>query len=91
MSRCRSCEAQIDFVKMRSGRWEPVDSFPWIEVDTLADGGKHVNVVLDTGIVATGGLVAAHKVPPPGPLPDGHVLGRTSHFATCNNPARFRR
>lgn len=91
MIRCRTCDAPIEFVRMRTGRFEPVDAAPWIEVDTLADGGKRVAVVLDVGQVVTGGMVRTHRFLPDGRPPEGHVIGRQSHFASCPNAKSHRR
>lgn len=91
MIRCRTCNAPIEFVKMRSGKFEPVDPTPWFEIDTLADGGKRTTVVLDRGETDSGALVATHRFLPGTKLPEGHVVGRQSHFASCPNARQHRR
>lgn len=81
MSRCRSCDAEIAWVKLPSGKLNPVNGeapqeyrlFP-----KLAPGaGKRLTLITDAGAVISG-----YRAPElaPGAI---RVMAWESHFATC--------
>lgn len=76
MSRCRSCGAEIKWVRTFSGKAMPVDPE---QISFEADGGREIFVTA-SGAVAHGTRV-----------PDGHRTGYISHFATCPNAAAHRK
>jgi len=79
MARCRACPAEIDFVRLRSGKLMPVESATpetyWIHEGQ--PGHPQVVLVLDSGDVLRGRLGKEHES---GVM---KVQGRESHFATC--------
>lgn len=77
-SNCRSCEAPIVWCRMRSGKTMPVDADPTPRGDFYL-------------VTADDGTIEAHHVRTH-PEKLGEDVDRyTSHFATCDNPERFRR
>lgn len=79
MAVCRSCGAEIKFIKMKSGKWNPVN--PGART-IIKDGGKEV-LVTESGELISGTFAS---------LADGaNAEGYISHFATCPNASRFRR
>lgn len=91
MSRCRSCDAEIAWVKLASGTLAPVNGehpqayriFP-----TLQPGaGKRLTLINERGVTLTG--YAAPKIP--GDAPSIVVTGWESHFATCPEREAWRR
>lgn len=79
MAQCKSCGAEIKFIKMKSGRWNPVNPQKrYIK----KDGGNEV-LVTDSGELIQGTFAT---------LEDGaNGEGYTSHFATCPNAEQFRK
>lgn len=77
MSKCRSCGAEIRWIRMASGKNMPVDNKP---ISYRAD--LHGDLVL----VTQDGKVARAVFDP-----DGGHIGYTSHFATCPNAAGHRK
>ena len=79
MALCRSCGAEIKFIKLKSGRWNPVNP---TKRYLKKDGGKEV-LITDSGDVIMGTFMS---------LEDGaNGEGYTSHFATCPGADQFRR
>lgn len=79
MAQCRSCGAEIKFIKMKSGKWNPVDpSKRYIKKD-----GGHEVLVTEEGELIQGTFAT---------LEDGaNGVGYISHFATCPAAGEFRR
>ena len=77
MSICRSCGAQIDWVKTTAGKNMPVEG-EHVEYNDAEEG-----MVL----ITDGGNV--YKVTPDKHLPS--VKGRISHFSTCPNADDWRK
>ena len=77
MKRCRSCGAQIIWIKMKSGKAMPVDAKPIPYRESFSSGMKLVT--------AEGEVVQASY--------DGNSqnYGYTSHFVTCPNADMHRR
>lgn len=81
MGKCRGCGAEINWVRMRSGRVIPVDPEP---VFVVEGSGKDVIVTEDGGIA--NGVQC-----PGGAVPPGKRRGWRSHFASCPMADQFRR
>lgn len=78
MSQCRSCGAEIKFIKLKSGKWNPVD----IQKHTLVEGGGSEVIVTESGEVVRGRFASVE---------DGaNRIGYISHFATCPNASQHR-
>ena len=80
MSRCRSCGAEIIWIKMASGKSMPVDPDP---VTYWARPGAAGKVVTPNGEV--------YSCVFEGNLSQATGLGYISHFSTCPNAASHRR
>ena len=80
MARCKSCGAEISWVKTTAGKLMPVDEpgIPYIEDPS----GKEVFVTYN-GAVVRGNRRSYSS----GSYPIGHI----SHFVTCPNADRHRR
>ena len=81
MSKCKSCGADITWVKMMSGKSMPCDSgiIRYIpEKDTTAK--EFATIVTPEGHIEKGVID-----------PAGRKIGYVSHFATCPNAASHRR
>lgn len=75
--KCRSCGAQIIFIKTKRGRAIPCDIRP-VRFDYEANGPAQI--VTEDGDVIRGRISR-----------DGADIGYISHFATCPNAAAHRR
>ena len=79
MSYCRSCGAEIRWIKMRSGKSMPVDA---AKRTIKKDGGREVLVTEDGELIR--GTFAS--------LEEGaNGVGYISHFSTCPNANQHRR
>lgn len=79
MAVCRSCGAEIKFIKMKSGKWNPVN----LGVRTIIkDGGKEV-LVTESGELISGTFASLEE--------GANGSGYVSHFATCPNASSHRR
>lgn len=79
MARCKSCGANIKFIRLKSGKWNPVD----IEKHSIIidDAGKEVLITEDGDVIR--GRLASYE--------DGaNRSGYISHFATCPQASSFR-
>ena len=76
MSKCRSCEQSIDWVRTVSGKNMPVDP-DYIQHDEVKPG---------TVLVTDGGNVITVKAGDRRP----NIKGRISHFATCPEANQWR-
>ena len=71
MAKCRSCGAEIKFIKLTSGKWNPVD----IQKRTLIkDEGDEV-LVTEAGEIIKGRFASLEE--------GANASGYISHFATC--------
>lgn len=78
MSKCRKCGAEIEFRRMKSGKYMPVDP----DRKPYREGGNEI-FITESGETVRGGE-------PFGTEPaDGY--GYTPHWATCPNADEFRR
>lgn len=82
MSRCKSCGAEIVWVRLKSGKSHPCNPGYWRFKE---DGGPDRLVTLDGRIVA--GTIVVYPEPKEMGLPKGMI----SHFATCPAANSFRR
>ncbi len=82
MSKCRSCGAEIIWVKLKSGKSHPCNPGYWRYKE---DGGNDRLITSDGRVVA--GTIIIHPEPKEMGLPKGMV----SHFATCPNADKHRR
>lgn len=74
MTKCRSCGAEIKFIKLKkSGKWNPVDTVK----HTIIKGEGHEVIITDDGEVATGRFASREE--------GANASGYISHFATCPN------
>ena len=71
MAICRSCGAEIKFIKMKSGKYNPVD----VEKRTIKKDGGHEVLVTESGELIRGSFASLEE----GANGEGYV----SHFATC--------
>ena len=71
MKKCSKCNKNITFIKLKSGKWNPVDPFK----HTIIQGTGSTILVTDDGDVIRGTLAS---------VADGaNASGYISHFATC--------
>lgn len=77
--KCKYCGAEIKFIKLKSGRWNPVD----INKRTfLKDAGNEI-LITESGEIIRGMFCS---------LEDGaNREGYISHFATCPNANQHRK
>ena len=76
MSRCKGCGAEIDWVRMKSGKSMPVDPEPVF----VAEGGKEI-FITDEGDTITGTATESKT---------GEVAF-VPHWATCPASKNFKR
>ena len=79
MSKCKSCGAEIKWIKTFSGRSMPVDTE---EIHFYADGGKDIFVCCNGAVI--------HGTRTDGQKPETYT-GYISHFATCPNADQHRK
>ena len=80
MSRCRSCGAEIIWIKMQSGKAMPVDAKKVPYWRKAGAAGK--------AVTPEGEVVSCDFTGDPGTDPE---MGYISHFSTCPNAASHRR
>lgn len=80
-TKCRSCGAEIGFIKTVAGRTMPVDAK---SVRFAKGSGKEVFVLLNGEVVHGTSLQEGQADPE-------EMIGYTSHFATCPAADRFRK
>ena len=85
MAKCKTCGAEIEWVKTPSGRNMPVN-LDYTELDPA--GHPHDAVVTDEGRVVKGSRLSEDSTLFP---TSGKVRGRMPHWATCSDPERHRR
>lgn len=79
MTKCRSCGAEIKFIRMKSGKWNPVDP---TRRGIIKDGGHEV-LVTEDGELIQGTFTSVE---------DGaNGFGYISHFVTCPNADSHRK
>ena len=79
MSKCRSCGAEIKFIKLKSGKWNPVDT----QKRTLIKGEGNEVLVAENGEIITGRFASIEE--------GANAVGYISHFATCPNANSHRK
>lgn len=92
-ARCRSCGAAIHWSTTRAGKAIPLD-MPLVGClpDEAPPEGEAPVVLLDRrGEVARGRRVELRALKRGGSSPPGLVVGREAHFATCDDPDRWRK
>ena len=78
-TKCRSCGAEIKFIKLTNGKWNPVD----VGRRTIKRGEGNDVIVTDNGEVVRGTFCGMDD--------GGNCGGYVSHFATCPNAGQFRK
>lgn len=78
ISKCKSCGAEIIWIKMRTGKWMPCDAQR--HGMKLGSGGKIL--ITEGGEIITGELCASEE--------GANASGYESHFASCPNAATHR-
>ena len=78
MPKCKSCGAEIRFVKTTNGRYMPCDNVSICY--KLDPNGKETAITLDGNVVKCEYTTEKY---------DG--IGYRPHWATCTNPSQFRR
>lgn len=87
MSKCSSCGAEIKWIKLKSGKWNPVDPYKHTMIRAVI--GESITavgtdeLVTDSGEVIRGRLASREE--------GANAAGYISHFATCPNAAQHRR
>lgn len=79
MSYCRSCGAEIRWIKMRSGKNMPVDAAK----RTIKKDGGHEVLVTEDGELIRGTFASLEE--------GANGVGYISHFSTCPNANQHRR
>lgn len=79
MTKCRSCGAEIKFIRLTSGKWNPVD----IAKRTFVKDEGEETLVTDAGEIVKGRFASMEA----GANAEGYI----SHFATCPNANAHRR
>jgi hypothetical protein len=79
MIKCRSCGAEIKFIRMKSGRWNPVDP---ARRGIKKDGGNEV-LITEDGELIQGTFASVEE--------GANGFGYVSHFATCPNAYEHRK
>lgn len=81
MSKCKSCGAEIIWIKMKgTGKAMPVDAKKITYSENLHPGAKALTLVTEHGTIVRTQFD-----------PGGDKVGYTSHFATCPNAEQFRK
>ena len=78
MSKCRSCGAEIKFIKLKSGKWNPVD----IQKHTIIKDEGNEILVAENGEIIRGKFASIKE--------GANASGYISHFVTCPNADRHR-
>lgn len=79
MSRCRSCGAEIKWIKLKSGKYNPVDPYK----RTIIRGAGKATIITEDGEVLTGEFADYDH--------GANAVGFESHFASCPNASSHRR
>ena len=79
MSTCRSCGAEIKWIRMASGKANPVDPY---KRTVVRDEGNEP-LITDDGLVIHGRFASLEE--------GANASGYISHFATCPNADMHRR
>lgn len=85
---CQACGAQISFIKMVSGRWEPVDPElvkTFMRPPSGDKGPPLLALITERGAVVRGREASVTDAEAES------VEGDVSHFLSCTDPKRFRR
>lgn len=81
MAKCKSCNAEIRWIKMKgTGKAMPVDAQPISYSENMHPGAEALTLVTEHGTIVRTQFD-----------PDGDKVGYTSHFATCPAAEQFRR
>lgn len=80
MSTCKSCGAEIKWIKLKSGKFNPVDPCKRL---IIKDEGTEAVLVTDDGEVITGTYADYEH--------GANASGYVSHFATCPQAQSFRK
>lgn len=79
MTKCRKCGKDIEFIKLKSGKWNPVN--PYLRSIKRGEG-KETLITMDGEIIK--GVFTS--------MDDGaDGVGYISHFATCSHAEEFRK
>ena len=73
MAKCKSCGAEIRFIKMKSGKFNPVDPYK----RTIKKDGGHEVLITESGELIQGTFASYEE--------GANGSGYVSHFATCPN------
>lgn len=79
MSKCRSCNAEIKWIKMASGKNMPVDPY----LHSMIKGEGTDVIVTEDGHVIHGRFASYEE--------GANISGYISHFSTCPNAATHRK
>lgn len=79
ISKCRSCGADMLWIKLKSGKYNPVDPFK----HTMIKGEGKDFLITEDGEVIKGTLASYEK--------GANASGYISHFATCPNSNQHRK
>ena len=79
MTKCRKCGQDIEFIKLRSGKWNPVNPY----LRSIIKGEGKETLITPDGEIIRGEFAS---------MDDGaNGIGYTSHFATCRYADTFRK
>ena len=79
MAICRSCGEKIKFIKMKSGKWNPVN----VQKRYIKQDGGNEVLVTESGELIRGTFATLEE----GANGEGYI----SHFSNCPGADRFRR
>lgn len=79
MSRCKSCNAEINWIKMASGKSMPVDPY----LRTIIKGEGSETLVTKDGHIIHGRFASLEE--------GANASGYISHFSTCPNAGYHRK
>lgn len=77
MAKCKTCGKQIQWLRLKSGKWHPVDPG---RIPYDPDQNGNLNLITMDGEVVRGKLDIM-----------SHQYGYTSHFATCPQAGQHRK
>ena len=79
MTKCRKCGKDIEFIKLKSGKWNPVNPY----LRSIIKGEGKETLVTPDGEIIKGTFASMDE--------GANGVGYISHFATCSHAGEFRK